>query len=103
MNSFDLAQPFHIAPRLFLAGGVCVFALGTLAMPASTPAAKPAPKTAAAKSAPVKSKTKSSAAKPVVGQTVSGSAGVNYSFKLPAGLTLATPAREKADNFTEFS
>lgn len=98
MKAFDIAQSFRIVLRLILAGAVCFFAPGIRALPDSVPAAKPAVKPAAAKG-----NTKSSAAKPTTGQTVSGSAGVKYSFKLPVGLTLGTPAREKADNFTEFT
>ncbi len=98
MKSFDIAHSFRIAFRLFLAGAVCFFAPEFHALPDSAPVAKPAVKPAAAKG-----KARSSAAKAATGQTVSGSAGVKYSFKLPVGLTLGTPAREKADNFTEFT
>lgn len=90
-----------------------MFALSGNALPsaAAKPAAASAPKPAAAKSAPAKpapkpATVKASAAKsskPAATQTITGSAGVNYSFKLPAGLTLATPTRDNAANFAEYS
>jgi hypothetical protein len=100
MNSFDIAQTFRIASRLILAGGLCLIARTGSASPSAPEAAK-TPARPKPHSAPAKGKAKASA--PAAGQTVTGSAGVNYSFKLPAGLTLSTPAREKPDNFTEFS
>ena len=112
MKSLTARQKLSIATRLILAGALSIFATGNRSLPASVPAVKPAasaaaaksaPKPVAAKSAPAKSAPKSSAPLPAAGQTVTGNAGVNYSFKLPAGLTLATPAREKPDNFTEYT
>ena len=46
---------------------------------------------------------KKSAAATAAGQRITGSAGVNYSFRLPAGLRLTTPAREGANNFAEYA
>lgn len=37
------------------------------------------------------------------GQLITGSAGVKYSFRLPAGMKLTTPARESAANFAEYA
>ena len=37
------------------------------------------------------------------GQLISGSAGVTYSFRLPASLRLTTPARESGTNFAEYA
>ena len=68
----------------------------TAAVLAIAPAlsARPAARSAAAKKTP---------AATAAGQLISGSAGVKYSFRLPAGLRLTTPAREGANNFAEYS
>ena len=66
----------------------------------NAPAAHPKDTLSARQNAPA---AHAKAASSPTGQLISGSAGVKYSFRLPAGLRLTTPARDSANNFAEYA